>query len=250
MTYDFFDVHVVRHEALTPDAVRVTFAGDALDRFVSGGRDQRFKLFFPAPGQDAAIVPRGDAWYPDWRRLDPATRGIMRTYTVAAARPGEFDVDFALHPGGGPAIQWASSVAVGDRLLVLGPTVTDNGGVDFQPPEGTEWVLLAGDETAVPALDAISAFVGSSLPVYGFVAASPSRCVAGVHCPDGLLEPIRSARLPDGPGYAFVAGESGEVRALRRHLVQERGFDKRRVTFTGYWRRGASEDDLIEESAA
>jgi NADPH-dependent ferric siderophore reductase len=250
VTYDFFDVHVVAHTALTPSAVRVTFAGDALERFASGGRDQRFKLFFPAPGQSAAIVPRDDDWYPRWRRLNPATRGIMRTYTVAAARDGEFDVDFALHPGGGPAIRWATDVSVGDRLLVLGPTVPDNGGVDFQPPPGTEWVLLAGDETAVPALDAIRSFVGADLPVHAFIAAAPSRCTAGVHCPSGLVAPVRSAELPPGVPYAFIAGESGEVRALRRHLVQERGFDKRRVTFTGYWRRGATEDDLIEESAA
>ncbi|WP_433059451.1 siderophore-interacting protein [Dactylosporangium sp. CS-033363] len=250
MTYSFFDVSVVRHEPLTPHAVRVTFAGPGLSTFVSGGRDQRFKLFFPAPGQSTAIVPRTDEWYLDWRRLDPSVRGVMRTYTVAATRDNEFDVDFALHPGGGPAIQWASSVHVGDSLLVLGPTVLENGGVDFQPPSDTEWVLLAGDETAVPALDAIRSWVGSSLPVHAFVSASEPRCGSGVHCPAGLLEPVRSADLPSGTPYAFIAGESGEIRALRRHLVQERGFDKRRVQFAGYWRRGATEDDLIEESAA
>ncbi|WP_432988728.1 siderophore-interacting protein [Dactylosporangium sp. CA-233914] len=251
MTYDFFDVSVVRHEALTPAAVRVTFAGDTLGGFVSGGRDQRCKLFFPAPGQSEAIVPRSEQWYPRWRALDPSVRGIMRTYTVSAARPDSFDVDFALHPGGGPAIQWASQVSVGDRLLVLGPTVADNGGVDFQPPADTEWVLLAGDDSAVPALDAIRSWVGSSLPVYSWIASAPQRCAPGtVHCPGGLVAPLRDAALPSGTPYAFIAGESGEVRALRRHLVRERGFDRRRVRFTGYWRRGATEDDLIEESAA
>jgi NADPH-dependent ferric siderophore reductase len=47
-----------------------------------------------------------------------------------------------------------------------------------------------------------------------------------------------------------VAGESGSVKALRRHLVRERGIDRRRVTFTGYWRRGTTEDQLIEEAIA
>ncbi|GAA3304146.1 siderophore-interacting protein [Dactylosporangium vinaceum] len=250
MTYDFFDVRVTARSRLTPSAVRLTFAGPQLGAFASGGRDQRCKLFFPAPGQSTAIVPRTPDWYPGWRAMDPAVRAVMRTYTVAAHRPDEFDVDFALHPGGGPANRWAARAQAGDRLLVLGPTVTDNGGVDFLPPDGTDWVLLAGDETAVPALAAIRAHVGDSLPVHTFVAAAPARCAPGVvHCPAGLLGPVRAAVLPAGTPYAFIAGESGEIRALRRHLVHERGFDRRRVKFTGYWRRGASEDDLIKEAA-
>ncbi|MFI5909486.1 siderophore-interacting protein [Dactylosporangium sp. NPDC051541] len=246
MTYDFFDVRVSAVSVLTPSAVRVTFTGRGLSSFVSGGRDQRFKLFFAAPGQAEAIVPRTPDWYLDWRAMDPAVRGIMRTYTVAEHRPDGFDVDFALHPGvTGPASAWAATARVGDPLLVLGPTVTDNGGVDFQPPPGTDWVLLAGDETAVPALAAIRSYIGNQLPVHTFIAAAPARCEpGGVHCPAGLLAPVRGAALPAGTPYAFIAGESGEVRALRRHLVRERGFDKRRVRFSGYWRRGATEDDL------
>lgn len=38
------------------------------------------------------------------------------------------------------------------------------------------------------------------------------------------------------------------VRALRRHLVGERGLDRRRVTFAGYWRCGLSEEDLRAEA--
>lgn len=37
--------------------------------------------------------------------------------------------------------------------------------------------------------------------------------------------------------YAWIAGESGVVTALRRHLVQEIGIDRHRVAFMGYWRR-------------
>jgi NADPH-dependent ferric siderophore reductase len=39
------------------------------------------------------------------------------------------------------------------------------------------------------------------------------------------------------------------VKELRRHLVQERGIDRRAVTFVGYWRRGLSEEQLREQSA-
>lgn len=44
-----------------------------------------------------------------------------------------------------------------------------------------------------------------------------------------------------GDFYAWIAGEAGMVRALRRHLVSEVGVDRRHVAFMGYWRQGRSE---------
>ncbi len=43
--------------------------------------------------------------------------------------------------------------------------------------------------------------------------------------------------------FAWLAGESGVVRALRRHLINERGVDKRSIEFTGYWRLNMTQDD-------
>lgn len=60
------------------------------------------------------------------------------------------------------------------------------------------------------------------------------------------LEAVRAAELPEGTPYVWIAGESSQVRALRRHLVQERRFDRRRLTFAGYWRRGLSEEQVRE----
>jgi NADPH-dependent ferric siderophore reductase len=59
------------------------------------------------------------------------------------------------------------------------------------------------------------------------------------------LDAIRAAQLPpaDHP-YVWIAGESGSVKALRRHFVRERGIDRRRVTFVGYWRQGVTEEEL------
>nr|QTK16917.1 siderophore-interacting protein [Streptomyces sp.] len=151
--------------------VRITFGGDTLKDFASGGRDQRFKLFLPHPHQDAPIVPveAGEEWFPVWRAMDPAVRAVMRSYTVREQRrePEEVDVDFALHgadptgadasggPAGGPASRWAVRARPGDRAMLLGPVAPDNGGVDFRPPPGTDWVLIAADETALPAVAGI-----------------------------------------------------------------------------------------------
>lgn len=40
--------------------------------------------------------------------------------------------------------------------------------------------------------------------------------------------------------YTWLAGEAGAVKTLRRHLVAERGMDRRSVAFMGYWREGKS----------
>ncbi|MBB5872457.1 NADPH-dependent ferric siderophore reductase [Allocatelliglobosispora scoriae] len=41
--------------------------------------------------------------------------------------------------------------------------------------------------------------------------------------------------------YAWLAGESGVIKALRRYLVGELGLDRKAVAFMGYWRLGRSE---------
>lgn len=92
---------------------------------------------------------------------------------------------------------------------------------------------------------------------------------AGIHSRNGerMIEAARQARLPErevaggaaqeledidideeilwelaspesGCFYAWVAGESAAVMAIRRYLVQERGIDKRHLTLMGYWRLG------------
>ncbi|MEU7024540.1 siderophore-interacting protein, partial [Streptomyces sp. NPDC046203] len=57
---------------------------------------------------------------------------------------------------------------------------------------------------------------------------------------------VAAAKLPGSAPYVWLSGESGSVKALRRHFVRERGLDRRRVTFVGYWRKGLSEDALRE----
>jgi NADPH-dependent ferric siderophore reductase len=261
--FRLFDVHVVRVERLGPTMTRITFGGDGLAALVCGGRDQRIKLFLPRPHQETPIAPDGEDWYARWCAMDPDERAVMRTYTVCGQRrdPQEFDVEFAAHGDGGPASRWAASARPGDRVAVLGPTAADNAGVDFRPPDGTGWVLLAADETALPAVSGILAALPAGRPVRAWIEvphaqdirrlptaaeAEVTWLIRGQGPP--VLDAVRGAPLPSGVPYAWIAGESGTVRALRRHLVGERGFDRRAITFTGYWRRGASEEDLLTEA--
>ncbi len=194
-----------------------------------------------------------------------------------------------LHGDGGPATRWARRVRPGDEIAIVGPDSAyggDHGGVEFRPPS-TGRLLLAGDETAVPAIsgicerlpldacgrvllevpeagDALSLVTppgvevtwlprgagghGSRL-VAAVAAAADELLASGPVTGDGPVpEPVDEVdedheilwEVPDAhptaPLYAWLAGEAGVIRTLRRHLVTERGLDRRAVAFMGYWR--------------
>ncbi|MGW0966775.1 siderophore-interacting protein [Streptomyces sp. NPDC002516] len=277
--FRFFSLRVATTRRLGPSLVRVTFAGPDLRAFHSHGRDQSLSLFLPHPGQSEPAVPfeLGDAWWQGWRELPDDVRAVMRSYTLRALRrdPDEIDIDFALHgtepdaaSPAGPASRWASAARPGDRVVLLGPAVEDNRAIRFRPPADTDLVLLWGDETAVPAASAILESLPAGLRVRAWLevhhAADIQDLVTAADAeitwlvrderseavPAGTplaLDALRAARFPphEAP-YAWIAGESGCVKELRRHLVRDRGVDRRRVTFVGYWRRGLSEEQLRE----
>jgi NADPH-dependent ferric siderophore reductase len=269
--FRFFPARVVATRRLGPSMVRITFGGDALRSFASGGRDQSFSLFLPHPDQDAPIVPvdAGDDWFGRWRAMPEDERAVMRSYTVRSQdrEHDEVDVDFALHGTGnssGPAARWAAEAAPGDQVVLLGPAFEDNRSIGFQLPEGTDWILIAADETALPAAAGILEWLPAGVRARAWIEVpdlkdtqelfSPAEADITwlVRDPLGqpgalLAEEIRGTVFPDGAPYAWTAGEAGMVKTLRRHLVGERGFDRRRVTFSGYWRLGATEEDLRTE---
>ncbi|GGR89679.1 siderophore-interacting protein [Micromonospora fulviviridis] len=271
LRYRFYAARVLATRAVGDCLVRVTFGGDDLGEFAGGGRDQSVSVFLPHPGQDAPVVPveAGEDWYAAWRALDPAVRAVMRSYTIRAQRRerDELDIDFVRHGDTGPATRWAGRARPGDRVLLLGPAVPDERTVRFQPPTGADAVLLVADETALPAVGGILDWLPAGTPVRAFVEvpaagdiqplptaahAEVTWLVRGATGPGSslLADTLRGARLPGAAPYAWIAGEAGMVRAVRRHLVGERGLDRRRVTFAGYWRRGASEEDLRAEAAS
>ncbi|MFF8934051.1 siderophore-interacting protein [Streptomyces paradoxus] len=275
--FRFFSLQVVRTRRLGPSLVRVTFGGPDLHAFHSDGHDQSLSLFLPHPGQPEPVVPLelGDGWWQGWRELPEDVRAVMRSYTLRGLRrdPDEIDIDFALHgiePGGsvqaGPASRWAARATAGDRVLLLGPAVADNRAIRFRPPEDTDLVIVWGDETAVPAASAIvealpagtRARVWLEVPHAGDIQDLVTEADAeitwlvreerGTEGAPMALDALSAAQLPPAERpYVWIAGESGCVKELRRHFVRERGIDRRRVTFVGYWRRGVSEEQLRAE---
>ncbi|MFR0352758.1 siderophore-interacting protein [Streptomyces sediminimaris] len=267
--FRFFSLQVVRTRRLGPSSLRVTFGGEDLRAFRSDGRDQSLSLFLPHPGQREPAVPYelGDDWWPAWRELPDGVRAVMRSYTLRSLRrdPDEIDIDFVLHTPAGPASRWAARAAPGDPVVLLGPAVADNRAIRFRPPSDTDLTLIWGDESAVPAVSAILQSLPARTRVRAWLEvrdagdiqelateadAEITWLVQDANGAEGspmALDALRAARLPPAERpYAWIAGESGCVKQLRRHLVGERGIDRRRVTFVGYWRQGLSEEQLRE----
>ncbi|MEV7766882.1 siderophore-interacting protein [Microbacterium sp. NPDC086615] len=260
--YSAFPVTVARREMLSPNFVRLTFSGDALQHFAPWGLDQRIKLVLPLPGGGLAEfgllddpTPHPSEWYTRWKALPPDERNVLRTYTPAAIRPGagEIDVDIYLHSPDGPASRWARGAHVGETLVITGPDVRNGWtgyGIHWQPPEKYTSFLLVADETAIPAVRGIAA----SLPP---AARGIAIVEIGDHADDltvAGLSPqvdvrvvgrgeteaaVRAWATPD-VDVAWLAGESGVVTASRRVLVRELGVPRERVAFLGYWREGGA----------
>ena len=279
--------------ALSPSFARLTFTAPDFEYFAPHGLDQRIKLLFPLDERLADMGVDGGAWFDVWRALPDEQRNPMRTFTVRAVRPAqrEIDIDFVAHGDGGPAAQWLGSAAPGSELVIVGPDVrslTSTGGIDWHPGSARE-LLLAGDETAAPAICSILESLPAGVTARAFLSvpsaadAVPIESAATVDVTwlgrDAGAEPIESAvrawaaqnravyapalsrsaqeleevdvdvdmiwdspEASPGEFYAWIAGESGMIKSLRRYLVSELGIDRTRVAFMGYWRLGKAEN--------
>lgn len=163
--YRTFRTTVARITALSPHFTRITLQGDDLAHFGTDGLDQRIKLILPLADGTVTDVGQFDEtqsmteWYRRWRELPDEARNPIRTYTIRSPRPEarEIDIDFVLHGTEGPASAWATAARVGDPLTVVGPDSRSDeqgGGIEWRPGAATS-VLIAGDETATPAICSI-----------------------------------------------------------------------------------------------
>ena len=59
---------------------------------------------------------------------------------------------------------------------------------------------------------------------------------------EALVEAVAGLEFPAGRVHAFVHGEAGFVKELRRLLRVERGIPREDLSISGYWRLGHNED--------
>ncbi|GAA4220562.1 siderophore-interacting protein [Streptosporangium album] len=239
-------------EQLTPHMIRVVLGGDGLAGFGAGEfTDHYVKLLFPPPGVsypvpfDLEAIKR-DLPHDQW----PTTR----TYTVRAWDPeaGELTLDFVYHGDNGLAGPWAARVRPGDEIHFFGP------GGAYTPDPQAGWHLLVGDESALPAIAASLERLPAGVRAHVFLEVagpqeeqpldSPGDAeIVWLHrgeAPVGevLVAAVRELDFPEGPLHAFVHGEAGFVKELRRHLRTERGIPLSQLSISGYWRLGRDDE--------
>ncbi|MDR1427205.1 MAG: siderophore-interacting protein [Bifidobacteriaceae bacterium] len=281
---------VTRTERISPHFVRVTLRGEALSRLPHRGYDQWFRLFLPLfPGEtDLTALPQqfGVAGYLKFKTSSLAAKLAVRNYTVREHRPEaeEIDIDFVVH-GSSPAGQgaagrvsgargagerggasqfrdkdagigsvWAQRARPGDAVALI------DQGRGFDPIPETGLYLLAGDESARPAILGILRDLPSDSRGLALIEVpEPADECQEVNAPEGFeirwlcrqgdntldasatpgsaaLAGLRDFH-PENPTAltAYVAGERTLATEGYRHLASA-GVPKARIQFIGYWR--------------
>ncbi len=222
---------------VAPAYRRIVLEGADLAGFASPGADDHVRIFFPPSG---GVLPQ------ELEGVELASR----EFTPAAVGADSLSFEFVLH-GAGPASEWAAAAKPGDEVVVGGPRGSMV--VDGEP----DWWLLAGDLTALPAIQRFLAAVPATTPptrvhVVLLVAEGPHQIrvvtageprVSLVHDLGGLLAAIDEVPfdLLPGEGFAFVAAEQRVV-APARELLVAKGVDLEKAIVKGYWRDGLSAD--------
>jgi len=220
---------VVEHvERVTPRMIRIVFGGEGLAGFGAGEfTDHYVKL-----------------------RIGERTR----TYTVREWDGERLTIDFVVHGDEGVAGPWAAAAKPGDTLELRGP------GGAYTPDPDADWHLMIGDPSVVPAISASLARVPEGRLVHVLLQGDGPEDEQPLESPgdlrvqwlrgghdESLADAVRSLEWPDGAAHVFVHGEASAVRALRRHLLAERGLPRESVSISGYWKRKRTEEGWRED---
>lgn len=228
-------ITVAERIQLSPSMLRLRFEGSELAGFDSAGADDHIKLFIPG-GE------RGEGGRPEMRDYTPRSFDGSSTLVI----------DFALHEAG-PATLWAMNAKVGDSIQIGGPRGSTVIADDY------DWYWLIGDETALPAIGRRCEELRADVPVtvVAVVDGEADRIAiegrarietiwvyrdGGETADEALIQAaLASHALPQGDGYVWIAAETQVARALRHHMIEERGHPKSWTKAAGYWTRGEAD---------
>ena len=246
---------VIRKKQISPNLLRLTFAGPQLDNFPENHQGANVKLLLPHSGQS-------------WRHYLDALNGIgpkpiKRTYTIRdhRAADNELDIDFALHPNPGPATSWALNAGINQQLGISGP------GSISRINTRADWFLMAADMSALPALSVNLAALSSDADGVVFITIAGEQDKQLLKKPIGvnlkwivepspesavsaLVDAVTSQSWPAALVSTWVAGETSMVRQIREHFVAEKGLEREFRYTSGFWKIGHTEDThhLIKRS--
>ncbi|GAA1044263.1 siderophore-interacting protein [Streptomyces murinus] len=243
---------VVRTTTVGAGLLRVTLGGPGTEGFEAHSPIDHVKLLFPEP--DGSLrLPEPDGDLLKWPRPAPTSR----EYTVRRYDPeaGEIDIDIAPHEGG-LASDWAQRVRPGAVLHVAGPP----GGL-IVPPVYDRY-LLVGDITALPAIARWLEELPRDAKGWAFIEVAGAAEQIELSAPaavevrwlhrgdrpagtgDALERAVTAVPVAEGERlYAWIAGEAGQIKPLRRWVRDELRLDRGDHEITGYWKRGIADFD-------
>jgi NADPH-dependent ferric siderophore reductase len=243
---------VTRVEQLTPHMIRVVIGGEGLREVECGAyTDHYVKVLFGRPG---VVYPEPFDMGAIRAEMPREAWPMVRTYTVRRWVPEvpEMWIDFVVHGDEGVAGPWARAARPGDVIRFMGP------GGGYAPSPDADWHLIAGDESALPAIAATLEGMpaGAAVKAYLEVADADEEQkletaadaeIVWLHRGDrpvgeALIEAVRGCELAAGRMQAFVHGEANFVKDLRAYLRKELAVPMDQLSISGYWRRGMNED--------
>ncbi len=246
----FRTVVVRRVEPRGPRLTRVTLGGSELAGLTIGQPAASVRLLLPAEARQL-VMP---TWNGNEFLLPDGRRPPIRTFTPRRFDPDalELDIEIVRH-GAGAASEWVTAAQPEDPTAVSGP------GRGYVVDDDAPAFLLAGDETAIPAISQLLEVLPRQPPVDVHVEVAhpegrldlpghPHAAVTwhdlspGASPGDALVDAVRGAELVPG-SRVWVAGEAAAVQRIRRHLFEDRGVPRAATTVRGYWKRGARGDD-------
>lgn len=246
----FRRVKVVGVTSLTPRMVRVSVGGPELEGLVVEQPAASVRLLLPAAGARDLVMP---AWNGNEFLLADGRRPAIRTLTPLRVDPQHhrMDLEIVVHDGGA-ASEWALHAQSGDEAAISGP------GRGYPVDPDAQGFLLAGDESAIPAIGQLLEVLPEDKPIRVIfeVAGADARLELSKHpgavvewldlppgAPPGatLVEAVIKAQLPEDH-RVWAAGEAAAMQRIRRHLLDERGLPRSSTWIRGYWKTGRAGD--------
>lgn len=240
---------VVATAEVNPKLRQLTLGGGDLARFDPASPDAFVYLLAPPPGRTELTIDTSFTWE-QVALMPPEEQPVGAYYTVRRWRPEVAEVDLlvVLHDDAGPGAAWASTAEAGAPAALWGPRT------HYEPPAGTDWLLLVADETALPGAASIIEQRPEGMPVVVVAEVGdesvrqelpegPDVTVHWVHR-DGaapgtslaIVDAVRALEWPAGTPYVWGGGESRIFTRIRKHLRNERGLPREAVSLVAYWR--------------
>lgn len=241
-------VTVARTEARSPHLRRVTLVGDELAGLELGLPASSVRLLLPDPGADAVELPTWNG--NEFLRAD-GTRARLRTLTPLRLESGvdgvpELDVEVVLHDRS-PLTAWAEGATPGTPAAVSGT------GAGYAVDPGCTAFVVAGDESALPAITTLLPALPSTAQVTVLIEVRHADAALELPMPagavlrwcvrsdgeapgDALVDAVVGTPIPDGAAV-WAAGEAAAVQRLRKHLAAL-GVPRSATSVRGYWKHG------------